>query len=172
MRAAQFDPSQNAVPDGLHVGAVGVRLPRKIVAAGVVDDELQLMFPGLQQIWRERIAMRRGERIAFTQVHAVPERLALPHHALKEQLYRIAAVRRRQLDRARPHRLANILPFLHQRLRLRKIHSGLEIMLRPALAEMRRRKRARQLRLGGETLTRHLPNTVQRDIRANRTRRQ
>ena len=171
MRTAQFDPPQNAIPDGLHARAVGMRATGEVVATGVVDDKLQLMPSRRQRLSRNGIDVRRGERIAIPYRLAVPERLALPHHALKEQLHRLAAVRRLQLDRARPDRLPLILPFLDECLGLLEIHRRLEIMLRPALAEMRRGKRARQLRLGGEAPTRHLPNTIQRDIRANRTNR-
>ena len=129
------------------------------------------MPTGRQRLPRNGIDVRCGKRIAIPYRLAVPERLTLPHHALKEQLQRLAAVRRLQLDRARPDRLPLIFPFLDERLGLLEIHRRLEIMFRPAFAEMRRRERAWQLRLGGETLARHVPNTIQRGIRANRTNR-
>ena len=106
--------------------------------------------------------MRRGERIACAQAFSVPERLARPHHAFEEQFKRMAAVVRRQLDGARPRRLADILPLLHERLGLRLVQRRLEVALRPAPPEMRRRERSGQLRLARETVPFDMPDTCKR----------
>ena len=165
MGAAELDLSEDAVPHGLHARAVGMRLAREVVAAGVVDDEPQLVPAGRETRLRHRMDMRRGERIACAQAFSVPERLARPHHAFEEQFKRMAAVVRRQLDGARPRRLADILPLLHERLGLRLVQGRLEVALRPAPPEMRRRERAGQFRLAREAVPFDVPDARQRAVR-------
>ena len=142
-----------------------MRLAREVVAAGVVDGEPQLVPAGRETRLRHRMDMRRGERIACAHAFSVPERLARPHHAFEEQFKRMAAVVRRQLDGARPRRLADILPLLHERLGLRLVQGRLEVALRPALPEMRRRERTGQFRLAREAVPFDVPDARQRAVR-------
>ncbi len=157
--AADLDRPEDAVPDGLHARSVGVRLAREPVAVAVVDLYPDLMSSRRQL--RQGINVRRRQRIAAAERLSVPERLAFPHHALEEELPGNAAVRLRQLDRPRPDGLADVLPFLDQRLGLRRIQRRAEVVLGPARPETGLRQRSRQDGRPVEVRPGYMPGSAQ-----------